>query len=66
MHAQLGDDVTQAVIDTFLASPPIQDFIVLGGLRSPGRATVAGAGSPRDWDIRKGWAFSTQLEPVVE
>jgi len=37
---------------------PYQDYILLGGAQSPGRATIVGAGSPRDWDIRKGYGFS--------
>lgn len=34
------------------------DFIVLAGKRSPGLAEVAGAGSPRLWDKRKGFGYS--------
>ena len=37
---------------------PYQDYIILGGAKSPGRATIVGAGSPRDWDKRKGYGFS--------
>jgi hypothetical protein len=37
---------------------PYQDVIVLAGLPSPGRAIVRPAGSPRDWNIRKGYGFS--------
>lgn len=40
------------------AELPQQDYIMLGGLRSPGRATIIGCGSPRDWDIRKGYGYS--------
>lgn len=36
-------------------TPPVQDFIVLNGVRSPGRATIVNAGSPRNWDKQKGW-----------
>lgn len=39
-------------------TPPIQDFILLAGQKSPGRATVTSAGSPRTWDKQKGWGFS--------
>jgi hypothetical protein len=35
-----------------------EDFIVLGGFRSPGLAVVKGAGSPRKWDVRAGYAFT--------
>jgi hypothetical protein len=35
-----------------------QDFIAIGGMTSPGYADVAGAGSPRKWDIRAGYAIS--------
>lgn len=41
-----------------LASPPEQDYIILAALKSPGRAYIKNAGSPRDWDIRKGYGFS--------
>lgn len=34
------------------------DYIVLANRKSPGRATVTGAGSPRMWDKRKGYALS--------
>lgn len=37
---------------------PAQDYILLGGEKSPGRATVLGAGSPRTWDKRKGYGYS--------
>jgi hypothetical protein len=37
---------------------PHQDFIVLAGAQSPGKAVPKGAGSPRDWDIRKGYGLS--------
>ncbi len=39
-------------------TPPIQDFVILGGEKSPGRATVTGAGSPRKWDKQSGFGFS--------
>jgi hypothetical protein len=35
-----------------------QDFIVIGGDVSPGRARIKGAGSPRTWDVRQGYGFS--------
>lgn len=38
--------------------PPRQDYILLGGLRSPGKATVTRPGSPRKWDKRSGYATS--------
>jgi hypothetical protein len=49
-----------SLIDSFLNSgtPPHQDYIVLEGKKSPGRATVTGAGSPRTWDKQKGYGFS--------
>jgi hypothetical protein len=34
------------------------DYILLAGKRSPGLAEVKGAGSPREWDIRKGYGLS--------
>lgn len=37
---------------------PRVDYIILGGQKSPGRATVKGAGTPRDWDVQKGYGFS--------
>lgn len=37
---------------------PAQDYIELGGMTSPGRATIVNAGSPRTWDKRKGYGFS--------
>lgn len=39
-------------------TPPIQDFILLNGEKSPGVCTVTGAGSPRTYDKQKGWGFS--------
>jgi hypothetical protein len=38
--------------------PPEQDYVLLGGARTPGRATIVGAGSPRSWDIRQGYGYS--------
>lgn len=40
------------------STPPTQDFIILNGRRSPGRATIVNAGSPRTWDKQKGWGFT--------
>lgn len=40
------------------AELPAQDYIVLGGEQSPGKAEVVGAGSPRGWDKREGYGFS--------
>ncbi len=37
---------------------PIQDFIVLAGMASPGLAVVRGAGSPRSWDVQKGYGLT--------
>lgn len=37
---------------------PQQDYVMLGGMKSPGRATIGGGGSPREWDVRKGYGFS--------
>lgn len=34
------------------------DYIVLNGQRSPGTAVVDGAGSPRQWDERRGYGTS--------
>lgn len=39
-------------------SPPEQDFIMLDGVRSPGRATIVNAGIVRTWDKRKGFGYS--------
>lgn len=41
---------------TPLTSPV--DHVLLAGQRSPGIADVQGAGSPRRWDIRRGYALS--------
>lgn len=38
--------------------PPMQDYVLLGGAKTPGRATVQGAGSPRKWDVRQGYGYS--------
>ncbi len=35
-----------------------QDFLVIGGDVSPGRARIRGAGSPRTWDVRQGYGFT--------
>lgn len=37
---------------------PTQDYIVLGGFPSPGKAVVRGASSPRKWDIRDGYGLT--------
>lgn len=37
---------------------PAVDYVIIGVDKTPGRATVVGAGSPRDWDIRKGYGLS--------
>jgi hypothetical protein len=41
-----------------LRDAPLYDFILLAGQQSPGRAKVAGASSPRNWDERKGYGLS--------
>lgn len=47
------------LVDLFNSgTPPRQDYILLNQQKSPGRATVTGAGSPRTWDKQKGWGFS--------
>jgi len=43
---------------SLLGADPRVDYIILNGLKSPGRAIIRGAGTPRDWDIRKGFGFS--------
>ncbi|WP_437647871.1 hypothetical protein [Sorangium sp. So ce362] len=45
------------MINPLLDSDPWRT-IVLVGRRNPGLAEVVGAGSPRDWDIRKGYGLS--------
>jgi hypothetical protein len=37
---------------------PTQDYIVLGGFPSPGKAVIRGAGSPRKWDVRDGYGLT--------
>lgn len=37
---------------------PEQDYIVLGGVPSPGLAVVKGAGSPRKWDVQNGYGLT--------
>lgn len=37
---------------------PARDYIVIGGDKSPGKATIRGLNSPRAWDIRKGYGLS--------
>jgi hypothetical protein len=39
------------------ALPPEQDYIILGGMTSPGRAMPIGAGSPRRWDTPPGYGL---------
>lgn len=39
-------------------APPCQDFIILQGQKSPGRATVRVAGCPRKWDVQAGFGIS--------
>jgi hypothetical protein len=38
--------------------PPWQDYVVLGGKRTPGFAVPRGAGSPRKWDRQAGYGLS--------
>lgn len=45
-------------LDLLNSGPPIQNFILLNGDKSPGLATPVNAGSPRTWDEQKGWGFS--------
>lgn len=47
-----------AKLADLLGGPPHQDWIYLGGQRSPGLAVVKGAGSPRNWDIRAGYGMT--------
>ena len=42
----------------FGAGFPMQDFILLGGKKSPGKADVFGASTPRKWDERTGYGLS--------
>jgi hypothetical protein len=37
---------------------PHQDYIVLSGLKSPGKAVIKSPGSPRKWDIQDGYGFT--------
>lgn len=37
---------------------PLQDFIVIGGNKSPGRCVVRNLRTPREWEVRKGWGMS--------
>jgi hypothetical protein len=37
---------------------PQQDYVMLGGAKTPGRATIVGAGTPRSWDVRQGYGYS--------
>jgi len=39
------------------------DHVLLAGQRSPGIATISGAGSLRKWDVRKGYGL-TGARPV--
>ncbi len=43
---------------SFGGSPPRQDFVELGGKKSPGVCAIMGAGTPRNWDIRQGYGFA--------
>lgn len=45
-------------VASLLSAPPEQDYIILAAIKSPGKATLRNAGSPRDWDVRKGYGFS--------
>ncbi|MDQ2782605.1 MAG: hypothetical protein M3Y26_08760 [Actinomycetota bacterium] len=47
-----------SAVDDLLGAAPEQDYIILAAVKSPGRAYIKSAGSPRDWDIRKGYGFS--------
>lgn len=37
------------------------DYVMIGGVRTPGLAEVTGAGSPRQWDERAGYGLSGAL-----
>lgn len=52
--------MTQTIdIDAFIATQrPEQDYIVLAGQRSPGRATIKGAAATKKWDVREGYGRS--------
>jgi len=52
--------VTQAVADALLngTGRPDQDYIVLSGERSPGKAIVHGLSAPRKWQENDGYALS--------
>ncbi|AUX23351.1 uncharacterized protein SOCEGT47_038740 [Sorangium cellulosum] len=41
-----------------IEQPDLYDVILLAGQRSPGQAIATGAGSPRNWDERKGYGLS--------
>jgi hypothetical protein len=41
-----------------IAEPEAADYVLLAGKRSPGLCEIVGAGSPRDWDVRKGYGTS--------
>ncbi len=47
-----------SALDLLAGDLPREDFIILGADKSPGRATIVSPGSPREWDIRKGYGFS--------
>jgi hypothetical protein len=49
--------VTQPVVLN-VARFPAREYVMIGGDRSPGKATIRGASSPRGWDERKGYALS--------
>jgi hypothetical protein len=38
--------------------PPVQDFVILNGIRSPGVCQIVNAGSPRKWDRQGGYGYS--------
>jgi hypothetical protein len=37
---------------------PVRDYIVLQGMKSPGRCTIRGAGTPRNWQKHSGFGVS--------
>ncbi len=45
-------------VSDLLSSPPEQDYIILGALKSPGRAYIKNLGSPRSWDVPKAYGAS--------
>jgi hypothetical protein len=54
-----GEVEVMPSVDGLLNSPrPVQDYIMLDGVRSPGRATVTGAAMDWDYDLPKAYGVS--------